>query len=401
MEIKKILKRPIMFVITILAVIGVLLMLLFYTYKGKNSYQDSISQLLHQYSGELSEAEQKNILEKKEELEEYIFQFNENHVLPQEYSEDSLKVEVNQYNALTKQIQYYKELQADRKKVVENVARVRKLEEKAGVLGHYNKTLYDQIEADYSKEIRCEVYDNQGVTTLFDVLELHTWDFLLVLLFVILYCGMFSYEHEKSVFNSIYSCRDGRGSLYIKKLRAAMTITFVYSIILMTASILIVYVQYKITGVSEPLQTIQEFKYYPYNWTILQGLLFVCSMKVIALEVMTIFICTVSTFFKKSVITALVCGILLFGGMGFYYYCNYIISYGANVTEFASNVIEKMKTAVCIPFLESDTYFEMYDEINVLGDPLNRMWLNLIVTLLVGAVLFGLGLWSYSKKQRE
>lgn len=401
MEIKKIIKYPFMFVITILAVISILIMQLSYLLNGARPYKDAVSEVLTQYSGKISESEQKNLVEKNKRLVEYMFQYNVDNILPDGYSEESLKVEYNQSCAITQQLEYYDKIKDERKQIEENVARVRKLAEKGGAVSGYDQALCNQIETDYGKQIEFEVYDNQGVTFLFDMLKIHAWDFLCVLLLVVLFCGIFSREHERKLFSAIYSSKNGRARLYFKKLLTATEITFVYSVIDIAITIGIVCVEYGVKGLSQPIQSISQFGYYPYSWSILGGLVFICSMKVLVLEVITILICAISTCFKKSVVSALVSGIVLFGVMGFYCYCNHIVNYGGNITEFASRAIEKMKTVLFVPLLEGSTYFGMYDDVNILGHPLNRMWLNLIVTVLAGAVLFGLGLWSYCKRQRD
>ena len=257
-----------------------------------------------------------------------------------------------------------------------------------------------RIEEIYSDEIRLDIVD----TRKFDnVMILMRWqekeDIINIIIIIFATSYIFTLEHRANTHKLVFSSYKGRAITYIRKLGCIAGLAFILPFITNICMCLYAAISGKGYIWSLSIQNYSEFTKAPYVMTLLEFVVISTLIKSMGLIVIAICSAVISLFFKKSIIPVIVSSIIM---VGFYLLCSHYADYmpiGTSVIQSKYEAYTIFKQYSCIGlFNNSGYYMEQYMPINVFDYPVDMVYFNLGINLvLVMAVAFA-GYLVYRKR---
>lgn len=267
---------------------------------------------------------------------------------------------------------------------------VRKLKQRADTAPtEYIRKDFEKALDSYNVRYDYTPYDSWAVQLGFGIISMREADIVLLLLVLAVLSPIFAREKECGMYQLIYTTKGGKSKAFRSKLGAALLTTFAVTLVFCLTVIAVTFARRDIplSCLSQPVQAFPDLNHCPFGLSV-GGLLFshflirlcVCLL---AVSVMFVFSAFVRGSFAVLGCSAVVMGTLI--GL-------------AVISQSASHLLSKLGLTALFDFT---SYLKGYDTVNVLGEPVFKLTLAVLFTVLLIITLFSLSYCIFTRQRRS
>lgn len=209
---------------------------------------------------------------------------------------------------------------------------------------------------------------------------------MLLVLLVILPCcaGTFTREKNLQTWLLLHTSKNGKGKTLVAKFLAAGIIAAGTTILFQGVSLLMVYFNYGLLGMSESVSGIEELMLFPFLFNVGQYVLLALGCQIFAAVTISVILCAVSALSNSNIVSSAV-GVLLLG-------CSVLLTfYPPDIEWFAGP----------LALIRPERYFASYYTVNLFGYPVMGVLVQTVLWCVAGTVCIVVSAKVYHRKRRK
>lgn len=213
--------------------------------------------------------------------------------------------------------------------------------------------------------------------------------FIMWTAFVTVYC--LQSEKVCRCHEMVYSTSSGREKTFLRKTAALLIILIFIAIVFFIIELIFGITAFKIKEFSAPIQSLEEFKYCTFGVSYLGFFILINLMRLLSV-IFTMGIAMLCTIRAKSLTRPLAVNFVL---LGLLCYLMVVLTglHGIKVEEYWA----KVRTFFPLALSQPQMYFTKFDYENILGMPVNRLFICVILFLIFTTVCLFITLKNYGK----
>ena len=288
----------------------------------------------------------------------------------------------------------YKEVLEYRNNVLSNAKRLKNSNDS------YIAKVNAEIEGKFSDTLVLKICDTtkiKNVTNIFSVLS--NIDIFNVIIIIVMVSVIFIIEHTAKIYPMIFSSYGGRLITYTRKLACIAIFSFMLSVITSICVCILTFGLGDMQNWLLPIQSVEMYRYAPGNINLLQLVIILTVLRGIGYMTIGIICIFVTIFFKRSIFPIIINCIVLVGGLLLYGYYEYYTIDGLSVIEQKYEIYCKLKNYSVFGLLnDNGVFLKKYESLNILGQPVEMLYVNVCINIMVIVIAAVLGYRIYRRK---
>ncbi len=225
------------------------------------------------------------------------------------------------------------------------------------------------------------------------------WEYVMIAFIVMMTVRVFSFDHSSGAYRLINTCKKSKNHLFFRQL---LTVELIVAIIVIFHLIAEIYTDMVVLDLSDlalPIQQYQSFEMCPFAISIGEFFLIKTLLKLAVYTFIVGFTAVMTVLFRKmlpSIVTSLVfCGGGLLINMALYLK----VDGGDGSLSAVSAQYNLIRSIIPQSLLNSREYLSKFDCTNFLGNPTERMFICLGVTIVLSAICICGSYFLYTRKE--